>query len=112
MKFREDLDALLLGVLASGPGHGYDLAGRLKELGFSKALVAEGRLYPALHSLEERAFIAAEWVPQEGRPARKVYGLTDLGTAELTKRRESWAGFAERIDRALSGAGPREARRA
>jgi len=93
---------LVLGILQDGGLHGYEIAKRIREVGVKSLEVAEGRLYPALHKLELDGLIQAEWIPQEGRPPRKVYSLTEAGQAELSRQRKAWQAFAESVDAILT----------
>ncbi len=107
MAFRGDLDALVLGVLASaGAAHGYEITRRINGAGGGAGetaiAVREGQLYPILHRLENEGRIQAEWIPQEGKPARKVYALTEAGRAELATKREAWRKFAESVSSLLA----------
>lgn len=104
MAFKSDLDALILGVLQEGERHGYEIAKRIRELSDTALAVGEGQLYPALHRLERDGMVAATWVPQEGKPPRKVYHLTDEGRGALTAHRQEWERFAKSVDRILSPA--------
>lgn len=101
MAFRSDLDALILGVLQAGQLHGYEITKRINRQGETILRVKEGQLYPILHRLEQERMIAAEWVPQEGKPARKVYSLTEKGRGELAAKRAMWEEFSRRIDHLL-----------
>jgi len=101
MTFREDLDALVLAVLQSGPMHGYEISRRIRELSDKVLSAGEGKLYPCLHKLEADGFLQAEWIPQENRPARKVYSLTDKGTGALAKKRIAWEEFAAGVNAIL-----------
>ena len=64
--------------------------------------VKEGQLYPILHRLENEGKIVAEWIPQEGKPARKVYTLTESGHHELAAQRKSWEKFVVSVDGLLA----------
>lgn len=94
MAFRGDMDALALGALDEGPAHGYEIARRIKLRSEEALAVGEGLLYPALHALERDGYVVAEWVPQEGKPNRKVYSLTEKGAGALAKKRKEWQRFA------------------
>jgi len=110
MSFRSDLDALVLGVLQAGKMHGYEITKRINRQGETVLRVKEGQLYPILHRLENEGLVVSEWIPQEGKPARKVYWLTEKGRGALAAKRASWEDFAERVSRLLSpgqaGTGP------
>jgi DNA-binding PadR family transcriptional regulator len=106
MAFKKDLSTLVLGILQEEGLHGYEIAKRIREKGMNSLDVAEGRLYPALHKLEIDGLIEAQWIPQEGRPPRKVYSLTEGGQEELSKQRQAWKEFAESVDSILSPSRP------
>ena len=57
----------------------------------------EGQLYPALHKMEESGDIEATWIPQDGKPPRKVYAITESGKAQLQKKKVEWSKFQESI---------------
>lgn len=90
MAFKGDLEALILGVLQDRRAHGYDIAKRIATGTDKLVTIGEGRLYPALHAMEGRGLITAEWAPQEGKPARKIYEITPAGREELARRRGTW----------------------
>jgi transcriptional regulator len=102
MAFKTDLEALVLGVLQDEPLHGYEIAKRIKKLSDTALAVGEGQLYPALHKLERDGMIQAEWIPQEGKPPRKVYRLTDEGNGALAHHRREWSRFADGVAAILS----------
>jgi|SRR5579862_1930637 len=106
MAFRSDLDALILGVLQVGKLHGYEITKRINRQGETVLSVKEGQLYPILHRLEHEGLIIAEWIPQEGKPARKVYALTDKGQKALAKKRDEWKRFSSRINNLLTPSKP------
>jgi PadR family transcriptional regulator PadR len=93
MAFRGDLDALILGVLNTSQMHGYEISKRINEGAEQAIRVKEAQLYPILHRLENDGKIEAEWLPQEGKPARKVYRLTEAGRQALAAKREDWQKF-------------------
>lgn len=107
MAFRGDLDALILGVLTVGQMHGYEISKRINEAGDTdengtpSVRVQEGQLYPLLHRLENEGLIEANWLPQEGKPARKVYRLTEAGRGALESKRASWRLFARSVSNLL-----------
>lgn len=101
MAFKGDLDALILGVLEGVELHGYEISKRIKQLSDTALSVGEGQLYPALHRLEHEGLVAATWVPQEGKPPRKVYRLTDDGAGKLARHRAEWEKFASGVNRIL-----------
>lgn len=92
---------MVLGALDEGAAHGYEIARRIKTVSEDALAVGEGQLYPILHSLERDGLIAADWVPQEGKPNRKVYCLTEAGRGALVKKRREWLKFAAGVQAVL-----------
>jgi PadR family transcriptional regulator PadR len=93
------LDMLILKVVALGPIHGYAIAQRLQQMSGAVLRVQQGSLYPALHRLEKRRWLRAEWAASDtGREAR-FYSLTRLGRKQLEEQRENW----DRLSAAISG---------
>ena len=105
MAFRGDLDALVLGVLGTGRMHGYEISKRINEGAEDSIRVKEAQLYPILHRLENDGKIEAEWLPYEGKPARKVYRLTESGHQALAVKQADWRKFAHSVS-ALLGTKP------
>src|SRR5256885_13710794 len=98
------LDVLILKVVALGPIHGYAIARRLRQMSGAVLQVQQGSLYPALHRLEKRRWLRAEWAPSEtGREAR-VYSLTRLGRKQLDEQRAHWGRLSAAIAGILSTA--------
>ncbi len=93
------LDMLILKVVVLGPIHGYAIAQRLQQMSGEVLQVQQGSLYPALHRLEKRRWLRAEWAATEtGREAR-FYSLTALGRKQLDEQRANW----DRLSTAISG---------
>src|SRR5436190_23638395 len=93
------LDMLILKVVALGPIHGYAIAQRLQQMSREVLQVQQGSLYPALHRLEKRRWLRAEWAPSDtGREAR-FYSLTRLGHKQLGEQRANW----DRLSAAICG---------
>ena len=93
------LDVLILKVVALGPIHGYAIAQRLQQMSGAVLQVQQGSLYPALHRLEKRRWVRAEWAASDtGREAR-FYSLTKLGRRQLGEQRANW----DRLSAAISG---------
>ncbi len=103
MAFRGDLEALILAVLTDGPKHGYEISKQIKNASGKVLRFGEGQLYPALHKLEEGGLIRSSWEPQEGKPPRKVYELTESGRALLEKKKVEWAKFQESVSAIMGG---------
>ena len=84
------LDMLILKVVALGPIHGYGIAQRLQQTSRDVLQVQQGSLYPALHRLENRGLLAADWETSgTGRDA-KYYRLTKQGARQLEVEDENW----------------------
>jgi len=95
------LDLLILRTLAAGPMHGWSISERIQQISEEVLQVNQGSLYPALHRLEHRGGIKAEWKTSElGRRAR-FYRLTASGRKQLELERENWTRLAIAIDRIL-----------
>jgi transcriptional regulator len=91
------LDLLILKVVAGGPLHGYAIAQRMQQISRSVVQVQQGTLYPALHRLENRGLLKAEWkLSDTGRDA-KFYRLTRAGRAHLERETASWQRLIEAI---------------
>ena len=91
------LDLLILQVAALGPVHGYAVAQRLQHISRDVLQVQQGSLYPALHRLEERGWLKADWrVTDTGREA-KFYSLTKAGEKQLERERSEWERLAKAI---------------
>ena len=84
------LDLLLLKVLALEPLHGYAIAQRLRQISGHAIQVTQGSLYPALHRLENRGLLDAEWKPSATGRESKIYRLTRKGRAALDQESASW----------------------
>lgn len=98
---RGTLDLLVLRALSWGPLHGYGVA-RWIEFATDDALaVGEGTLYPALHRLEERGWIAASWGASENNRHAKFYALTRTGSARLRVEADNWRRYAAAVFAAL-----------
>jgi len=91
------LDLLILKIVALGPVHGYSIAQRLQQVSRDVVQVPQGSLYPALHRLENRRLLAAEWTQtQTGRDA-KFYRLTRKGKAQLEMETASWRRLTDAV---------------
>ena len=84
------LDLLILKVVALGPVHGYAIAQRLTQVSRDVVQVPQGSLYPALHRLENRGFLAADWKQTETGREAKFYKLTRAGRKQLESEEASW----------------------
>ena len=84
------LDLLILKVVALRPVHGYAIAQRLQQVSRDVVQVPQGSLYPALHRLENRGYLAADWKETETGREAKMYRLTRKGRAQLESEAASW----------------------
>ena len=84
------LDMLILKVVALGPIHGYAIAQRIRQISKEVLQVQQGSLYPALHRLEKRKWLTAEWQEAESGREAKFYRLTAAGRKQLAVEEESW----------------------
>jgi PadR family transcriptional regulator PadR len=93
------LDMLILQTLQWGPRHGYGLSKAIRTNSGEILKVDTGSLYPALHRLERKGWIAAEWKTSEIGPRLRIYRLTKSGKKQLLSERSRW----ERVKRAIAG---------
>src|SRR5258705_10986183 len=91
------LDMLILQILSLEPAHGYGIAQRLEQISRSVVQVNQGSLYPALHRLEQKRWLRAEWKRSETGREAKFYALTRAGEKQLAIEKDSW----DRLDAAV-----------
>jgi PadR family transcriptional regulator len=91
------LDLLILKVAALGPVHGYAIAQRLQQVSGDVVQVPQGSLYPALHRLENRGLLAADWKETETGREAKFYRLTRKGRAALLAETASWRRLSDAV---------------
>ncbi|HEY7501915.1 MAG TPA: PadR family transcriptional regulator [Vicinamibacterales bacterium] len=96
------LDLLILRALALGPNHGLGIARRVAQITRGTFDVKPGSLFPALHRLEERGWLEAEWGESENRRKAKYYSLTRAGRKHLDAETESWQRIASAIAAAIA----------
>ena len=87
------LDLLILRTLSLQPMHGWGIAQRIQQLSQDVLQVNQGSLYPAVHRLEQKGLIEAEWGVTENNRRAKYYRLTPTGDRQLAKEMESWERF-------------------
>jgi PadR family transcriptional regulator PadR len=92
------LDLLILKTLALEPMHGWAIAQRIQQLSNDVLQVQQGSLYPALHRLEQQAWIQAEWGESDNNRRAKYYSLTRAGRKQMEREASSW----ERLSAAIS----------
>jgi PadR family transcriptional regulator, regulatory protein PadR len=95
------LDLLILKTLSWGPAHGYAIARWIDQLTGEVLQVGEGSLYPALHRLEERAWVESEWRLSENNRRAKFYHLTTKGRQQLRAESAMWGQFVDAVGRVL-----------
>jgi PadR family transcriptional regulator PadR len=98
---RGTLDLLILKALSWGPAHGYAVAEWIERVTADTLVIEEGSLYPALHRLEERGLIEAEWGLSGTNRRAKYYELTPAGREALRAESASWARYAKAVFAAL-----------
>jgi transcriptional regulator len=91
------LDLLILKVVGLAPLHGYAIAQRLGQISRGVVDIQQGTLYPALHRLENRELLGAEWKQSETGRQAKYYRLTRRGRAQLEAETASWNKLAEAV---------------
>lgn len=96
------LDVLILKTLSPGAMHGWGIALRIQQLSEDVLAVNQGSLYPALHRLEEKGWIAAEWGNSENNRRARFYTLTRSGRRQLADETLSWERFAAAVGRVLA----------
>ena len=85
------LDLLILKVLSLDPMHGWAISERLRQVSKATLQIPQGSIYPALHRLERRGWVAAEWGPSDNNRNAKYYELTKLGRRQLSAESDEWA---------------------
>jgi len=98
------LDILILKALASGPLHGYAVAEWIHNRSRDVLQVDEGALYPALHRLEHKALLSAEWGASENNRRAKFYKLTAAGRKHLDAETQRWTRLSAAVGFVLAGA--------
>ena len=91
------LDLLVLRTLAAGPRHGYGILQQIHEASNNLLRIEEGSLYPALHRLEARGWIAATWALSDKGKRARYYRLTAQGRRQLATEQSKWRAFARAI---------------
>jgi transcriptional regulator len=92
------LDLLVLKTLDHEPLHGYAIAQRINQISRALLEVPQGSLYPALHRLELRGWLDAEWTDTDSGRRAKVYRLTRKGRAELEREIADWRRLSQAIN--------------
>ena len=98
------LDMLILRTLLFGPAHGRAIAKHIQQTTEDVLQVEHGSLYPALHRLERKGWLAAKWEVRERNRELKYYRLTAAGRKQLAREESNWRRLARAISRVLSPA--------
>lgn len=88
------LDLLILKTLSTAQLHGWDIAKRIAVVSQDRLSLKQGSLYPALHRLENRGWIEAEWGVSDAGRSAKFYRLTRIGKKHLVQEKNQWQTFA------------------
>ena len=95
------LDMLVLRTLQWGPRHGHGIGQAIRTQSDDLLRVETGSLYPALHRLEKRGWLKAEWGVSEANQKAKFYRLTAAGKAQITREQDRWSLLVVAIGRVL-----------
>lgn len=98
------LDLLILKTVATSPRHGCAIADRIQQISIDVVQVQQGSLYPALHRLERRGWIKAEWGASENNRRARYYSLTRAGRRQLEAEMASWRKLAAAVGQILETA--------
>ena len=101
---RGTLDLLILKAVSLGPQHGYGVLLRIEQLAKGRLQIEQGSLYPALHRLEHKGYIEAEWGESDNRRKAKFYSLTAAGKHQLRVETAEWKSFGEVMGTVLRAA--------
>lgn len=103
---RGTLDLLILKAVSWGPVHGYAVARWIEQASGGALPIEEGSLYPALHRLEERGLVGADWGLSENNRRARFYRLTAAGRRALRDEVDSWERYAAAMFSALKAPAP------
>jgi transcriptional regulator len=95
------LDMLILRMLQAGPAHGLQIAQDIERRSDDVLLVEQGSLYPALHRLEDRGWIASSWGMSDAKRRARYYRLTRKGKSQLSKESNRWETLARAVARIM-----------
>ena len=98
---RSSVDLVILKALSWGPRHGYAIAEWIEQATNATILLEEGTLYPALHRLERKGWVDAEWGVSDNNRKAKFYSITKAGRKQLVAETENWERIAGVIGRLL-----------
>jgi PadR family transcriptional regulator PadR len=95
------LDLLILKTLGLGPQHGWAISERVQQISSDVLRIQQGSLYPALHRLQRRGWIAGSWGTSENNRRAKYYELTAAGRRQLEVEETSWRKLAAAVGQVL-----------
>ncbi|MFZ0272077.1 MAG: PadR family transcriptional regulator [Acidobacteriaceae bacterium] len=98
------LDMLILKIVALGPVHGYGISQRIRQISKEVLIVQQGSLYPALHRLEKRGWLSAEWGDSENGREAKFYKLSAKGRRQLAAEEATWNRLSAAVELVLGAA--------
>lgn len=98
------LDLLILKTISLEPKHGWAIAKRIQQISGDVLQVQQGSLYPALHRLEQKAWIKAKWMESDTGRNAKYYSLTAAGRAQLERETENWSRLSGAINLVIQSA--------
>jgi transcriptional regulator len=98
---RGTLDLLILQSVRTGPNHGLGISRRIAQVTQGAFDVRPGSLFPALHRLEEKGWLASEWGESENNRKARYYRLTNAGSKQLKAETQNWDRVSLAIARAL-----------
>ena len=103
---RGTLDVLILKALSWGPRHGYAVAEWIRVVTDEELLVEEGPLYTALHRLERRGLLSAEWGYSDNNRKARYYQLSRAGRNQLRTEVTGWERYVQAVTKALTAVSP------
>jgi len=98
------LDLLVLGALSGGPRHGYGIATVIEERTGGTLEIEDAALYQALHRLDHRGLVEAEWRPSENNRRARYYALSAAGRRRLQEETVTWRRYSRAVEAVLQGA--------
>jgi PadR family transcriptional regulator PadR len=98
------LDMLILKIVALGPVHGYGISLRIRQISKEVLQVQQGSLYPALHRLEKRGWLTAEWGESDNGRQAKFYKLSPKGRKQLQAEESNWDRLAQAVSQIMQTA--------
>lgn len=104
---RGTLDLLLLRTLSWGPMHGLGIVHWIEDVTHENLQIEEGALYPALHRMEQKGWLEAEWGLTEKNRQGKFYRLTARGRAQLALELSKWSRYTSAVGLVLAAKGTR-----